>query len=88
MNREMAEQRQIREQMVQGTPPLRERLQTVASETTQLREEIAAFSQPPEGMVQSDVPRVAYPQPNERRQTRDGFVDDFTDPGDPASDRD
>jgi hypothetical protein len=88
MNREMAEQRQIREQMVQGTPPLRERLQTVASETTQLREEIAAFSQPPEGMVQSDVPRVAYPQPNERRQARDGFVDDFTDPGDPASDRD
>jgi hypothetical protein len=88
MNREMAEQRQIREQMVQGTPPLRERLQTVASETAQLREEIAAFSQPPEGMVQSDVPRVAYPQPNERRQARDGFVDDFTDPGDPASDRD
>jgi hypothetical protein len=88
MNREMAEQRQIREQMVQGTPPLRERLQTVASETTQLREEIAAFSQPPEGMVQSDVPRVSYPQPNERRQARDGFVDDFTDPGDPASDRD
>jgi hypothetical protein len=88
MNREMAEQRQIREQMVQGTPPLRERLNAVASETTQLREEIAAFSQPPEGMVQSDVPRVAYPQPNERRQARDGFVDDFTDPGDPASDRD
>jgi hypothetical protein len=88
MNREMAEQRRIREQMVQGTPPLRERLQTVASETTQLREEIAAFSQPPEGMVQSDVPRVAYPQPNERRQARDGFVDDFTEPGDPASDRD
>jgi hypothetical protein len=87
MNREMAEQRQIREQMVQGTPPLRERLQTVASETAQLREEIAAFSQPPEGMVQSDVPRVSYPQPNERRQARDGFVDDFTDPGDPASDR-
>lgn len=66
-------------------PVLMERLDQVNMANQGLREAIATLDDVPEGMVQSDIPRVSRPMANERRQVRDGFVNDFTVPGDPAS---
>ena len=72
--RQEARHRWLMDQIENGTPELRDRLDMLSLRDEALRMDIAALRNPPPGMTQSMRPRVFYPRPNERRQDAQGYM--------------